>query len=158
MPWPVELFEALPSRESAGAVLGAAVPEGWPDEELQGLLEVYEPRLRSDPSLLGFGPWVAIAAGEVVGSAGFVGGPNERGEVELGYGILEGHRNRGYATEAARALVAWALAQPNVEQVVARSEPFNDASNRVLEKLGLTRVRAEGGEARWISPARAGGA
>ena len=158
MPWPVELFEALPSRESAGAVLGAAVPEGWPDEELQGLLEVYEPRLRTDPSLLGFGPWVAIAAGEVVGSAGFVGRPNEGGEVELGYGILEGHRNRGYATEAARALVAWALAQPNVEQVVARSERSNDASNRVLEKLGLTRVRAEGGEARWISPVRAGGA
>jgi ribosomal-protein-alanine N-acetyltransferase len=158
VPWPVELFEALPSRESAGAVLGAAVPEGWPDEELQGLLEVYEPRLRNDPTLLGFGPWVAIAAGEVVGGAGFVGRPNERGEVELGYGILEGHRNRGYATEAARALVAWVLEQPNVEQVVARSERSNDASNRVLEKLGLTRVRAEGGEARWISPARAGGA
>jgi RimJ/RimL family protein N-acetyltransferase len=158
MPWPVELFEAFPSRESAGAVLGAAVPEGWPDAELQGLLEAYEPQLRRDPSLLGFGPWIVIAAGEVVGSAGFVGLPNERGEVELGYGILEGHRNRGYATEAARALVAWALAQPNVEQVVARSELSNDASNRVLEKLGLTRVRPEGGEARWISPARAGGA
>jgi ribosomal-protein-alanine N-acetyltransferase len=158
VPWRVELFEALPSRESAGAVLGAVVPEGWPDEELQGLLEVYEPRLRSDPSLLGFGPWVVIAAGEVVGSAGLVGRPNERGEVELGYGILEDHRNRGYATEAARALVAWALAQPNVDQVVARSELSNDASNRVLEKLGLTRVRAEGGEGRWISPARAGGA
>jgi [ribosomal protein S5]-alanine N-acetyltransferase len=158
VPWPVELFEALPSRESAGAVLGAAVPEGWPDEELQGLLEVYEPRLRNDPTMLGFGPWVAIAAGGVVGSAGFVGRPNERGEVELGYGILEGHRNRGYATEAARALVAWALAQPNVEEVVARSERSNDASNRVLEKLGLTRVRTDGGQARWISPARAGGA
>jgi ribosomal-protein-alanine N-acetyltransferase len=158
VPWPVELFEAFPSRESAGAVLGAAVPRGWPDEELQGLLEAYEPQLRRDRSLLGFGPWVVIAAGAIVGSAGFVGRPNERGEVELGYGILEGHRNRGYATEAARALVAWALAQPNVERVVARSELSNAASNRVLEKLGLTRVRAEGGEARWINPARAGGA
>jgi len=76
VPWPVELLEALPSRESAGAVLGAAVPEGWPDEELQGLLEAYEPQLRRDPSLLGLGPWVVIAAGEVVGSAGFVGRPN----------------------------------------------------------------------------------
>ena len=139
-------------------MLGASVPEGWPDEELQRLLEAHEPRLRRDPSLLGLGPWVVIAAGEVVGSAGFVGRPNERGEVELGYGILGGHRNRGYATEAARALVAWALAQPNVQQVVARSELSNDASNRVLEKLGLTRVRAEGGVARWISPARAGSA
>jgi RimJ/RimL family protein N-acetyltransferase len=153
-----ELFEAFPSRESAGAALGAAVPQGWPDEELQGLLEAYEPQLRRDPSLLGFGPWVVIAAGAIVGSAGFVGRPKERGEVELGYGILEGHRNRGYPTEAARALVAWALAQPNVERVVATSELSNAASNRVLERLRLTRVRAECGDARWINPARAGGA
>jgi RimJ/RimL family protein N-acetyltransferase len=101
-------------------VLGATVPDDWPDEELQGLLDVYEPRLRSDPSLLGLGPWIVIAAGEVVGSAGFVGPPNERGELELGYGILEEHRNRGYATEAGGALVAWALARPGVERVIAR--------------------------------------
>jgi ribosomal-protein-alanine N-acetyltransferase len=139
-------------------VLRATVPDGWPDEELQGLLDVFEPRLRSDPSVLCFGPWIVIAADEVVGSAGFLERPNARGEVELGYGVLEEHRNLGYATEAARALMAWALARPEVEQVVARSELANDASNRVLEKLGLTRVGTDGVEARWVSPARVGGA
>ena len=119
---------------------------------------MYEPKLRSAPSVLGFGPWIVIAADEVVGNAGFLGRPNARGEIELGYGILEEHRNRGYATEAARALMAWALAQRDIEQVVARSKLANGASNRVLEKLGMTRVGTDGAEARWVSPARDGGA
>jgi ribosomal-protein-alanine N-acetyltransferase len=144
----------LPNREAAGALLGAEVPAGWPDEELQGLLDVYE------PSLLGFGPWVVIALAEraVVGSAGFVGPPGEDGEVELGYGIVEQHRNRGYATEAADALVAWALEQPGVERIVARSELGNLASTRVLEKIGLTRAGLDGQVALWVSPGRGAGA
>ena len=154
MPWPVELFEALPSRRAAATVLDASVPVDWPDAELQELLDLYEPRLRSDPTLVGFGPWVVIREREVVGSAGFLGPPNESGEVELGYGIREEHRNRGFATEAARALLAWALAQPGVERVVARSEPANRPSTRVLEKSGL--LGAGGG--RWVSPARGDGA
>ncbi len=149
MPWPVELFDALPSRRAAARMLDASVPVDWPDEELRELLDLYEPRLRSDPSLLGFGPWVVIGDREVVGSAGFLGPPNESGEIELGYGIREEHRNLGYATEAARALLAWALAQAGVERVVARSESANRASIRVLEKSGL--LPAEHG--RWVSPA-----
>jgi [ribosomal protein S5]-alanine N-acetyltransferase len=154
VPWPVELFDALPSRRAAATVLDALVPVDWPDAELQKLLDLYEPRLRSDPSLLGFGPWVVIGEREVVGSAGFLGPPNESGEIELGYGIREEHRNLGYATEAARALLSWALAQPRVERVVARSDPDNRASNRVLEKSGLLRA----GSGRWVSPARGDGA
>jgi ribosomal-protein-alanine N-acetyltransferase len=144
----------LPDREAASTLLGAEVPAGWPDEELRGLLDLYE------PSLVGFGPWVVIAREEraVVGSAGFVGRPNEDGEVELGYGIVEEHRNRGYATEAAGTLAAWALGQPGVERIVARSEIANDASTRVLEKIGLTRAGVEGTLARWVSPGRGGGA
>jgi RimJ/RimL family protein N-acetyltransferase len=112
-----------------------------------------------EPSPLGFAPWVVIdrEEREVVGSAGFVGPPSEDGGVELGYGIVEQRRNRGYATEAAAALVAWALEQAGVERVVARSEVGNDASNRVLEKLGLTRTGVAGTLARWVSPGRGGG-
>ena len=154
MPWPVELSDALPSRPAAATVLDASVPSDWPDAELQELLDLYEPRLRRDPSLLGFGPWVVIGEREVVGSAGFLGPPNESGEVELGYGIREEHRNLGYATEAARTLLAWALAQPGVERVVARSDPANRPSVRVLEKSGLLRA----GSGRWVSPAGGDGA
>ena len=91
----------------------------------------------------GSGPWIVIAAGEVVGSAGSASGGRTSGrESSSATGSSRGTGTAATQPRAARALVAWALAQPNVEQVVARSELSNDASNRVLEKLGLTRVRA----------------
>ena len=52
--------------------------------------------------------WVAV------GQMGFKAPPDEHGSVELGYGINPACQNRGYATEAAQALVAWALEQPTV--------------------------------------------
>jgi [ribosomal protein S5]-alanine N-acetyltransferase len=145
------LLDALPDRAAAGHVVGATVPPDWPDDELAGLLGLYAGWLRDDPSVLGFGPWIAIEPDEgvVVGSAGFVGKP-KGGEVELGYGIVEAHRNRGYATEAAGALVAWALAQPGIDSVIAHSEMENDSSTRVLEKLGFERDGLEGRLVRWI--------
>lgn len=61
----------------------------------------------------------------------------EGGAVEIGYGIAEGCRNRGYATEAVIALTAWALAQPRVTCVRAETEATNAASQRVLAKAGF---------------------
>lgn len=75
--------------------------------------------------------------GEAVGDMSFKGPPGERCEVELGYGIDEPHRGRGYATEAARALTQWALDRQDVYFVMAETAPENAASRRVLEKLGF---------------------
>jgi [ribosomal protein S5]-alanine N-acetyltransferase len=153
VPCSLELVEALGGREAAEELLDAALPEGWPDEELRGLLDLYAGWLREDPAVVGYGPWIAIERGErvVVGSAGFVGRPRN-GELELGYGIAEPYRNRGYATEAAGALVEWGLAKPGVTSVVARSAPENHPSTRVLEKLGFRRTGAEAGAVRWEVP------
>jgi RimJ/RimL family protein N-acetyltransferase len=142
--WPAELIGDV-------SALGAAVPEGWPDEELQGLLDLYAGWLRDDPGVLGYGPWIAVdrASNAIVGGAGFVGRPRE-GQVELGYGIAPEARKRGYATEAARGVVEWALAQPGVERVVAGCDPDNAASIRVLEKLGFERAGTEDGQLRWV--------
>ena len=143
--WTEELLDDL-------RPLGADVPEGWPDEELQGLLDLYAGWLRDHPGVLGYGPWIAVDRDErvVVGSAGFVGRPRD-GEVELGFGTVPEARGRGYATEAAAGLVEWALEQPGVERVVARCDPANAPSIRVLEKLGFERVGRESGLLRWVA-------
>ena len=139
VPISVELAEALAEPPAAERLLGASVPATFPNPDLAELLPVYAGRLRDDPGLLGFGPWVAVARGEgvVVGGGGFVGRPDEERRLELGYGVDEGHRGRGYATELAAELLGWALELPEVDRVVARCEPGNAPSVRVLEKLGL---------------------
>lgn len=75
--------------------------------------------------------------GQLVGNVGFLGGPNEAGEVELGYGTLPGFCGNGYATEAVRRLADWAFSQPGVFFVLAQAAKGNAASRRVLEKVGF---------------------
>jgi ribosomal-protein-alanine N-acetyltransferase len=142
-----ELADALPNdRSRAEEILEAALPEGWPDEELMGLIPI------TGRTTLGYGIWVVVdrARGVVVGSAGFVGDPQD-GEVELGYGIHPSFRGLGYATEASKALVDWALAQEDVREVVAECEQSNIPSVRVLEKVGLERHGERGSRVLWSS-------
>lgn len=57
----------------------------------------------------------------------------------LGYGIARAHWGRGLATEAAGAVVDYAFAALGLAKVWARVDPRNEASVRVLEKLGMQR-------------------
>ncbi|MBL1100286.1 GNAT family N-acetyltransferase [Streptomyces coffeae] len=75
-------------------------------------------------------------SGLVVGSIGLFWPPND-GTLEIGYGIVESRRGRGYASEATRALTEFALTAPGVRTVFANVEPANPASVRVLEKAGF---------------------
>ena len=83
-------------------------------------------------------------SGRVVGDIGFLGPPDESGSVEIGYCVIPDRRRRGYASEAARALVDWALDQPGVEVVVASPESGNLASVRTLERVGFHRASQVG--------------
>jgi ribosomal-protein-alanine N-acetyltransferase len=150
-PFTLDFIDALERREDAERLVGARIPDEWPDEELRGLVSLYTGWLRGDPSVVGYGPWMVIARDEkaVVGSAGFVGKPDEERTIELGFGTHPDYRNRGYASEAARTLVAWALGQPGVERVIAKCDPKNLASVRVLEKIAMNRVGHADGQLLW---------
>jgi ribosomal-protein-alanine N-acetyltransferase len=140
---------------AAARLLGAALAPEWPQPDL---LEVL-PRQRAGHER--FGVWVVVEreTGTVVGDAGFHGPPDTEGAVELGYSIVPDRRRRGYATEAAGALVAWALAEPGLAAVVAGCVPGNVASIRTLERLGFARAGEREGELRWrlVTPPRANG-
>ena len=62
-----------------------------------------------------------------------------RGTREIGWAIGRPHQRRGYATEAARALLAHAFETLRCHRVVATCQPENVASWRVMEKLGMRR-------------------
>jgi RimJ/RimL family protein N-acetyltransferase len=93
--------------------------------------------------------WAVIvrATGELIGCCGFhVAGD----DLELVYHFARAHWGRGYATEAARACVAHARDTLGAARIVASIVPGNDASRRVLEKLGFTRAGAtDDGEERY---------
>jgi len=59
--------------------------------------------------------------------------------VGFGYVIARSHQNKGYATEATRAIIHWAFQQPAIYRVNASTDVENIASQRVLEKAGMLR-------------------
>ncbi len=58
---------------------------------------------------------------------------------EIGWAIASDRQGRGYATEAARALMAFAFGALGCHRVIATCQPENVASWRVMEKLGMRR-------------------
>ena len=94
--------------------------------------------------------WLVIVSAENFGAglAGFKGVPDARGSTEIGYGIDPSCQNRGYMSEAVRALVDWALAQPSCNEVTATAVE-NPASRRLLEKLGAQLVGEDETSTSW---------
>jgi RimJ/RimL family protein N-acetyltransferase len=58
--------------------------------------------------------------------------------VEIAYGIAPRYQGRGYATEAARAIVGYAVASGRVRTIQAHTLPEHNPSTRVLQKCGFT--------------------
>ena len=95
-------------------------------------------RMRNTPP----SPWthgfaiVERASGTTVGGCAYKGPPDDDGVVEIAYGVEPAYRRRGYAKEAAAALIDYAT-QAGVRLVRAHTRPENDASARVLESCGF---------------------
>ena len=94
--------------------------------------------------------WLIVLIEENVGAglAGFKGVPDAEKSVEIGYGIAPSYQNKGYMTEAVKALVGWALEQPHCSRVTA-TDVENPASYRLLEKLGAHLVTEDESSSSW---------
>ncbi len=57
---------------------------------------------------------------------------------ELGYSLSRMYWNQGFATEAAQAIVEFAFEVIGVTKVKARYDVRNEASGRVMQKIGMT--------------------
>ena len=73
-------------------------------------------------------------------------GLDSDGVVEIGYAIIEKYQEHGYATEAVKALSAWAFQEPEVTAIEAETEDKNIASKKVLEKCGFVFTGKNGKE------------
>lgn len=100
-----------------------------------------------DDSIVGFesetgaGLWAVreLEQGERAPIVGFVGYREffEPPELQLLYGLLPTVWGRGYATEASRAAIDFGFDECGFDEVIAATDPPNEASIRVMERLGF---------------------
>lgn len=100
-------------------------------------------RIEAEFAERGWGLWAVEVPGELP-FAGFVGLSIPRFEasfmpcVELGWRLARGVWGRGYATEAARAAVAFGFEQLGLSEIVSCTAVPNERSWRAMERLGMT--------------------
>ena len=130
-------------RARFGRLLNARIPESWPPELYDDDARMWTLRkIGEEPEHEGWLTYYLVrteegAEREAVGLVGYKGPPAEDGTVEVGYGVLDEHRRRGYATEATRALVERAFADRRVTRVIAETYPHLEPSIGVMRRLGL---------------------
>lgn len=110
IPFSEEIIQAAMGRDRERlAALGIVADEEWPEPDLVEALPHFR-RLIRDHGLTGFNGWLVLdrRTREIVGSLGFIGEPDEKGSIEIGFGMVPGRRRQGYCEEAARALIGWA--------------------------------------------------
>ena len=89
----------------------------------------------------GYGHWAVVtpADGHVVGWNGLEFLP-ETGETEVAYLLSREVRGHGYATEAAQAALHFGFMNCSLDKIIGLTHPENTASQRVLEKCGMTLI------------------
>lgn len=63
--------------------------------------------------------------------------------IEIGWRLAFEHWGKGYATEAARAVIHHAFTQLAITELVSLTTKVNNRSIRVMEKIGMTRNRSD---------------
>ena len=131
----------------AEGLIGMKVDSRWLREK--NLMALRLGDLQNDPE---YAPWSLRAIGNaetgtMVGHIGFFSRPNPRylrpyvpDGVELGYAVYPPYRRRGYAIEAIRGLLQWAVMEHGVENFVMATEPENSAAISLAGKLGFEKA------------------
>jgi len=110
---------------------------------------------------LGFGLYLVLRKDDSVpiGICGLVK-RDALDDVDIGFALMPAFRAQGYAFEAASAVMDYARSTLGLGRILAITSPDNDASSRLLEKVGLRfdrmiRLTAGGPETRLFATAPA---
>jgi RimJ/RimL family protein N-acetyltransferase len=138
-------LEALVAGRTSDAetLIGGRLADGWPGGD-ERYFRLRLGQMQREPSLR---RWIVRAlvlrdGREIVGHAGFHGPPGINGKkdpaaVEIGYKVFEPFRGRGLATEAARALMAWAREEHGIRRFILSIAPSNEPSLAIARRLGF---------------------
>jgi RimJ/RimL family protein N-acetyltransferase len=149
-PFVEEDFEAVYAMRSDPEVARYLYQGPLSEEETRSRLE----RNMALSAWAAEGDWLSAAAveratGLTVGDVAFHWVSERDKTAEVGFVFDPRQQGKGFATEAARALIAWAFDEAGFHRVIGRTEARNSASARVLEKLGM-RLEAHFVENEWV--------
>ncbi len=126
-----QLHEVLYSDEAAMRLLGGP-------RDLAGTRAALERSMnQQEEGGYSFWPVIERESGLLCGEAGLFPLAPDGPDVALGYAFGAAYWGRGYATEAASAVVAEAFCSLGLERLVAIAREENHGSRRVLAKLGF---------------------
>ena len=127
----------------------ACVPD-YPHAGTHAAARMQRHSLEVDNWVPGFGLYLMVRRADalVVGDIGFHTPPDARGAVEVSYGLAPSARGHGFATEALRALTAWAH-DHGAATVLAQIDPDNTASLAVVAWADFLEVRSDGARLRF---------
>ena len=149
-PFVEEDFAAIHAMRSNPEVVLYLYEETFTPEESRARLD----RMMGSSAWAKEDDWFSVAvveraSGTTVGDIAFHWVSERDRTAEVGFVFDPRHQGKGFATEASRALIAWAFASAGMHRVIGRLEARNAASARVLEKLGM-RLEAHFVENEWV--------
>jgi RimJ/RimL family protein N-acetyltransferase len=124
------------------------VMEYYPKPLTRQESDAFASRIQAHFEQFGFGLW-AVEIPDVAPFAGFVGLAVPSFEapftpcVEIGWRLAAEHWGNGYATEAARTVLAFAFEALELGEVVSFTTANNGRSRRVMERIGMSRYPAD---------------
>ena len=100
------------------------------------------PRVKKNPEFAEIGLVLAISKKErvLVGSAGFHDFPDEKGMIEIGFGIVPERQNLGFGFELLKGMWEFISKNPNVKILRYTVSPSNEPSMHIINKLGFEKV------------------
>lgn len=130
--------------------------QGWERTDPEGVRRDIEEMIGRSPGEAG--GWVQFSVeeretGRLVGDVGLSPADGEPGVIKVGYTTSPAFQGRGYATEAVKALIAYAFETLEADVVRAYASAENYSSIRVAEKAGMQlieRIRRHSGEEVWF--------
>lgn len=137
-PFTLEICKELLANEfTTIEKLGLKCGKNWPDQDIIDTLPKIAKNLSYFKYPSGYESWMIIKADtyEIIGDIGFKGYKYIDDSCDLGYGIIEGERKKGYAAEAAIALIQWAFGNKSLKCITATCSLDNEGSARLLQKL-----------------------
>jgi RimJ/RimL family protein N-acetyltransferase len=143
-------FEAMHAMRSSPEVVRYLYEEPFSPEQTWDRLR----RMMAGSAWANEGDWLSVAvveraSGTTVGDLAFHWVSERDRTAEIGFVFDPRHQGKGFATEAARAVVDWAFTTGGMRRVIGRLEARNAASARVVEKLGM-RLEAHFVENEWV--------